>query len=457
MEDPRPRVEDSEYHNNNNNNNKNKTEEDTQMEESEQNNKDLEVAPALISVHPNLNSVAVAVGSDLRVFNLLEDCAVTLVDESGVTSHNDSIRAMKYGANGKLFVSAGDDKLVKVWSTQSWCRISTVCSEKRVSAVAVSNGLHVCFADKFGVVWVVDLPGVDGTEAPLNKKAVPLLAHYCSIITSLEFSPDGRFIISVDRDFKIRVTVFPKMPLDGAHEIQSFCLGHTEFVSCLAFICTPDCSQGILVSGGGDSTVRMWDIISASLLDTCEVGAKAGQLESDASEGNCSTVTDICTIPDCTLIAVAIQSLRGIMLLSCDLPSQTLSVAKVVSIVGENFIPTSLGSSISGGLLWMVTGASKLRGSDLSSLSRVKVISGFKKRSPDSTEQEPIVLADTEIPGGAKLLEKLQGSISVDEKVLLAAADAVKTAMCNLLIKKQYSVEKREFRKRTRNDKKSNQ
>ncbi|XVF21745.1 hypothetical protein REPUB_Repub12eG0116600 [Reevesia pubescens] len=452
MEDPR--VEECEHENNNNN----KTEEDTQMEESEQNNKDMEVAPALISIHPIQNSVAVAVGSDLRVFNLIEACAVTLVDESGGASHNDSIRAIKYGSHGNLFVSAGDDKLVKVWSTQSWNCISTLSSEKRVSAVAVSNdGLHVCFADKFGVVWVVDLPGVDGTEAPLNKKAVPLLAHYCSIITSLEFSPDGRFIISADRDFKIRVTVFPKKPLDGAHEIQSFSLGHTEFVSCLAFVCTPDCSQGILVSGGGDSTVRMWDIISGFLLDTCEVGAKAGQLESDASEGICSTVTDICTIPDCTLIAVAIQSLRGIMLLSCDLQSQTLSVAKVISIVGENFVPTSIGSSISGEVLWMVTGASKLRGSDLSSLSRVKVISSFKKSSPDCLELEAVVLADSEIPGGKKLLEKLQGSMTIDEKAFLAAADAVKTAMCNLLIKKQYTVEKREFRKRTRNDKKSKQ
>ncbi|EOX94711.1 hypothetical protein QUC31_004652 [Theobroma cacao] len=433
----------------------NKTEQDTQMEESKQNNKDVEVAPALIAVHPTQNSVAVSVGSDLRVFNVPEDCAVTLVDESGGASHNDSIRAIKYGANGKLFVSAGDDKLVKVWSTESWRCISTVYSEKRVSALAVSNdGLHVCFADKFGVVWVVDLPGVDGSEAPLNRKAVPLLGHYCSIITSLEFSPDGRFIVSADRDFKIRVTVFPKKPLDGAHEIQSFCLGHKEFVSCLAFICTPDYLQGILVSGSGDSTVRMWDVISGSLLDTCEVGAKAEQLKFDTSEANCSTVTDICTIPDCTLIAVAIQSLQGIMLLSCNLPSETLSVVKVVSIVGENFIPTSLGSSISGGLLWMVTGASKLSGSDHSSLSRVKVISGFRKSSPDSLEQEPVVLGDCEIPGGAKLLEKLQGSISIDEKVFLAAAEAVKTAMCNLLIKKQYSVEKRECRKRTRNDKK---
>lgn len=69
------------------------------------------------------------------------------------------------------------------------------------------------------------------------------------------FSPDGRFIVSADRDSKIRVmlqhhfnklklplinfvsdviwflckvSVVPKDPLKGAHEIQSFCLGHSE-------------------------------------------------------------------------------------------------------------------------------------------------------------------------------------------------------------------------------------
>jgi hypothetical protein len=59
-------------------------------------------------------------------------------------------------------------------------------SEKRVSAVALGNdGLYACFADKFGVVWVVDLDGFDGNEALVSKKAAPMLSHYCSIITSL--------------------------------------------------------------------------------------------------------------------------------------------------------------------------------------------------------------------------------------------------------------------------------
>ncbi|GAV77942.1 WD40 domain-containing protein [Cephalotus follicularis] len=422
----------------------------THMEEE----KNREAAPALISVHPSQNSVAVSIGSDLRVFDLHGDCVVNLVDDSGGPSHKDCIRAIRYGANGSLFVSAGDDKLVKIWSTHYWHCITTVCSEKRVSAVAISNdSLYVCFADKFGVVWVVDLHGLDGSQPLINRKAAPLLAHYCSIITSLEFSPDGRVIVSADRDFKIRVTVFPKNPLDGAHEIQSFCLAHTEFVSCLAFLCSLDHPQGFLVSGSGDSTVRLWEISAGSLLDTCDVGTKAGLLQSDGSEEVVSTVTALCTIADTTLVAVAIQSLRGIMLLSCDLSAQTLSIAKVVSNMGESFIPTSLGSS-SAGLLWMVTGASNLHGFDNASLSRVKVISGLKTINLVSVVNDTTVLDDNKIPGGVKLLEKLQGHVCVEEKVFLLAAEAVKTAMSNLLIKKQYSSEKREFRKRTRNDRK---
>lgn len=136
---------------------------------------------------------------------------------------------------------------------------------------------------------------------------------------------------------------------------------------------------------------------------------------------------------------------------------QLLWFLQVVSIAGENFIPTSLGSSSSSGSLWMVTGASNLPGFDYPSPSRVKVISGFKKSSPEPVEHEPNVMEDDDIPGGMKLLEKLQGSASIEEKVFLAAAEAVKTAMRNLLIKKQYPVEKREFRKRTRNDKKIKQ
>ncbi|KHN10680.1 tRNA (guanine-N(7)-)-methyltransferase subunit WDR4 [Glycine soja] len=404
--------------------------------ESESKN-DTQVAPALIAVHPDQSSVAVASGS-----------AASLTDDSdgAVPFHKDNIRAIRFGAKGKLFVSAGDDKTLKVWSTQSWRCITTVSSEKRVTAVAISDdGTFVCFADKFGVVWVVDL------DPPLHddKKPAPLLSHYCSIITSLEFSPDGRYILSADRDFKIRVTNFPKKPLNGAQQIQSFCLGHTEFVSCLAFIQAQECPQGFLLSGSGDSTVRLWNIDSGALLDTCEVAIKAGLLESNGkAEERGHAVTDLCTVLDGLLVAVAIQSLQGIVLLSCSVSAQTLSVAKVVSVAGEAFVPTCLGSSPSIGKLWMVTGVSGLPGFNYPSLACVRVISSI------DVEKEPVVLGDDNIPGGEKLLETLQGSASVDDNAFLAAAEAVKTAMCNLLIKKQYPSENREYRKKSRNDRK---
>lgn len=425
--------------------------EDAQIMEERESNTPTEVAPALIAVHPFDQSVAVAVGSELRIFDLAKNSSVSLGDDCKDMLHRDSIRAMCFSKNGKLLVSGGDDKLVKIWSTESWKCLGTINSEKRVSAVAVSKDeLYVCFADKFGVVWIVDLAGLAENQALSNNKAVAMFGHYCSIITSLEFSPDGRFIVSADRDFKIRVSVFPKNPLKGVHEIQSFCLGHSEFVSCLTFMRNSDFPEGFLVSGSGDSTVCLWDVKSGSLLCKSEVGKEAG-----LSEECHPAVTDLCATPDGSLIAVAVQSLQGILLLSCDLSAGALSVVKVFPIPGETFIPTKLAmsSSPSGDLLWMVTGASNLPGSKTASLSRIKIVSGLKKGAPDESDREPRVLEDGEILGGGQLLEKLQGSVSPESDAFSAAADAVNAAMSNLLRKKQYNDERREFRKKTRDRK----
>ncbi|KAL1539744.1 tRNA (guanine-N(7)-)-methyltransferase non-catalytic subunit wdr4-like [Salvia divinorum] len=429
--------------------------EEHDIDESEQ-KLEAEVAPALIAVHPDQKFVSVAVGSDLRVFNLQHGSAAQLSDETG--GHKDSIRSIRFSKSGNLFVSGGDDKLVRVWDTDSWRCVYSVVSEKRVTSLAVSgDDKFITFADKFGAVYVVDIGDYNEENlAPVDKKAVPILSHYCSIITRLDFSPDGQYIISADRDFKIRVTLFSKECLKGAHEIQCFCLGHTEFVSCLAFFSSCDYGQSLLVSGSGDSTVRLWDYASGSLLDTCGLGTKAGLLNSNQKEEDVlPAVIDLCETSDRSLVAAAIQSLQGIMLLRCNFSARTLTIAKVVSVAGETFIPTSIAAASSVPLLWMVMGASSLSATDSALLARVRVVSGFGTDHSESVVPESLVIEDKEIPGGEPLLQALQGKLTIGEEAFSTAAEAVKTAMRNLLIKKQYSAERRDFRKRGRNDKKN--
>ena len=48
--------------------------------------------------------------------------------------------------------------------------------------------------------------------------------------------------------------------MQGAHEIQSYCLGHTSFVTCATFLSSP--RGTVPVSGGGDGTIRYCRTVS---------------------------------------------------------------------------------------------------------------------------------------------------------------------------------------------------
>lgn len=66
-------------------------------------------------------------------------------------------------------------------------------------------------------------------------------------------------ILTADRDEHIRVTrgvVGPTAATSQTHVIETFCLGHTSFVSRL---CIPASRPDRLVSGGGDGELRVWN------------------------------------------------------------------------------------------------------------------------------------------------------------------------------------------------------
>jgi tRNA (guanine-N(7)-)-methyltransferase subunit TRM82 len=88
-----------------------------------------------------------------------------------------------------------------------------------------------------------------------------LLLGHVSMLTSLALGErDGRrYIITSDRDEHIRVSRY----IPQAHVIEGFCLGHRDFISSMEIPCT---RSDVLVSGGGDDEVLVWDWQAGELL-----------------------------------------------------------------------------------------------------------------------------------------------------------------------------------------------
>ncbi|XP_008068371.1 tRNA (guanine-N(7)-)-methyltransferase non-catalytic subunit WDR4 isoform X2 [Carlito syrichta] len=85
------------------------------------------------------------------------------------------------------------------------------------------------------------------------------------MLLDVAVSPDDCFILTADRDEKIRVswTVAP-------HSIESFCLGHTEFVSCIFVV--PSHPE-LLLSSSGDCTLRLWEYRRGCQLQCCHLAS----------------------------------------------------------------------------------------------------------------------------------------------------------------------------------------
>ncbi|KAK3310570.1 uncharacterized protein B0T15DRAFT_42422 [Chaetomium strumarium] len=96
---------------------------------------------------------------------------------------------------------------------------------------------------------------------------VSMLTAICVGTERVAADREREYIITADRDEHIRVS----RGMPQAHVIEGFCLGHEEFVSRLCV--GPGGRREILVSGGGDDDLFVWDWAKGRLL------GRAGVLE----------------------------------------------------------------------------------------------------------------------------------------------------------------------------------
>lgn len=103
-----------------------------------------------------------------------------------------------------------------------------------------------------------------------TEDPVVVLGHL-SMLLDVQMSPCNKFILTSDRDEKIRISCYP-----NAYNIHNFCLGHSDFVSGICVL-----SGQEIVSCSGDGTVKLWRFLEGTLLDSldCVQDLKEGQVQ----------------------------------------------------------------------------------------------------------------------------------------------------------------------------------
>ncbi|KAH9070678.1 WD40 repeat-like protein [Lactarius deliciosus] len=163
--------------------------------------------------------------------------------------------------------TAGDDKLLKVWAIDTLQLLSERELPKKPTQIAFAHsGQTIVVADKFGDVFsypLTPLPTTTLTSAPSteadtlasheNPSGGTLVLGHTSLLTAFLLSPDETHIVTADRDEHIRASRFPQ-----GYTIESFCLGHKRFISAIHIPREPT-AHGVLVSGGGDPVLKVWD------------------------------------------------------------------------------------------------------------------------------------------------------------------------------------------------------
>jgi tRNA (guanine-N(7)-)-methyltransferase subunit TRM82 len=111
---------------------------------------------------------------------------------------------------------------------------------------------------------------VTKTKEPLSFSHKLLLGHVSMLtdmllttIRPLEDVQKARtYILTADRDEHIRISRGPPQ----AYVIEGYCLGHHEFVNKLCLV-----EEGLLVSGGGDHELLVWDWLEQKVLNRINI------------------------------------------------------------------------------------------------------------------------------------------------------------------------------------------
>ncbi|KAL5531395.1 hypothetical protein ACEPAG_4272 [Sanghuangporus baumii] len=224
------------------------------------------------------HSVALAANGHIQVLDSstgeLVHSTANNTDLSENVQKSGEVVAAAVDGEFKYLVTATSNKIIRAWDITELSIVSEKEAPKKPTDVCLTrDGQTILVSDKFGDVHRYPLrdsqtdnaEGHSGHTGSSDFKATKrrlsdetLLLGHVSLLTTLTLSEDEKYIITADRDEHIRVSWYPE-----AYTIESYCLGHRKFVSALH---KPSWDPSVLVSGGGDPDLKIWNWMEGKLL-----------------------------------------------------------------------------------------------------------------------------------------------------------------------------------------------
>jgi len=244
------------------------------------------------------NYIAAVYNNKIKAKNLITKETIEInQDETNKTN----IRSISFNNDASILAVASDDKKLKFWDVKTGKCLSIKNTPKKVNSIVFeSHGKKVLIADGFGDVYSYSIDEEDGEKESL-------LGHV-SMLTDILLSKDEKYVITSDRDEKIRVTRYPK-----TYIIHNFCLGHKEYISKMKFI--PN-NNNLLLSGGGDDYLYLWDYINAEIIQTINIKELIDEIikKNNLTVIDSYNVKEISTYSKENLIAVCFERLPVIFI-----------------------------------------------------------------------------------------------------------------------------------------------
>ncbi|XP_072253890.1 tRNA (guanine-N(7)-)-methyltransferase non-catalytic subunit wdr4 isoform X2 [Leuresthes tenuis] len=217
---------------------------------------------------------------------------------------SDRVLAFAVSSSGKLLALTDDTKRLVLFQCEpSWRCVSVRWVVRRCTSLVFSQAEdELLVADKSGDVYSFSVGE--------PQRGGELKMGHLSMLLAVTMSPDDKYIITADRDEKVRVSCHR-----SPYSIQSFCLGHQQFVSALQI---PSGHPHWLLSGSGDGTVKLWEYESGRRLQSWDLGQLEEAMCPQADKERNPAVCRVSSSPDGRHVAVLCERVSAVQFFLLD-------------------------------------------------------------------------------------------------------------------------------------------